>query len=58
MSRDGLVPKTHTKMMDGIVNRMFVTFAAFPDFTWEVFDDLIAYHDMPKTRTLLYGRLM
>lgn len=57
MSRDGLVPKTHTKMMAGIVNSLFVTFAAFPNFTWEVFDDLIAYQDMPKKRTLLYQQI-
>lgn len=57
ISRDGLVPKTHTKMMAGIVNSLFVTFAAFPDFTLEIFDDLIAFNDLPKKRTLLYGQL-
>ncbi len=57
MSRDGLVPKTHTKMMTGIVNSLFVTFAAFPDFTWEVFDDLITFQDLPKKRTLLYRQI-
>ncbi len=58
MSREGLVPKTHTKMMAGIVGGLFVTFAPFPDFTWEVFDDLIAFQDMPKKRAQLYSQLV
>lgn len=58
VSREGLVPKSHTKMMAGIVNSLFVTFAAFPDFTWEVFDDLIAFQDMPKKRAQLYSQLV
>ena len=57
LSRDGLVPKSHAKMMSGIVNGMFVTFAAFPDFTWEVFDDLIAYQEASEKRALLYTQL-
>ena len=58
MSREGLVPESHAKMMAGIVNGMFVTFAAFPDFTWEIFDDLIAYEKAPEKRALLYSQLM
>ena len=58
MSREGLVSTDHAKMMMGIVNGMFVTFSAFPDFTWEVFDDLIAFQDQPKNRDLLYSQLM
>ena len=58
MSREGLVSTDHAKMMMGIVNGMFVTFAAFPDFTWEIFDDLIAFQDQPKNRDLLYSQLM
>jgi putative Ig domain-containing protein len=57
ISREGLVTKSHTKMMMRIVNGLFVTFAAFPDFTWEVFDDLIAFQDLPKQRALLFGQL-
>jgi putative Ig domain-containing protein len=57
ISREGLVPKTHTKMMMGIVAGMFATFATLPDFTWEVFDDLIAFEERPKNRTLLYSQL-
>ncbi len=58
MSREGQVPKTHVKMMTGIVGSLFTTFAAFPDFTWEVFDDLIAFQDLPKKRAQLYGQLV
>ena len=57
ISREGLVTKSHTKMMMRIVNGLFVTFAAFPDFTWEVFDDLITFQDLPKQRALLFGQL-
>jgi hypothetical protein len=57
MSRDGLVTKTHAKMMMRILGGLFTTFAAFPDFTWEVFDDLIAFQDLPKQRAILYGQL-
>jgi len=58
ISRDGLVDKSHTKMMMRIVNGLFQTFGAFPDFTWQVFDDLIAFQDLPKQRNLLYGQLV
>lgn len=57
ISREGLVTKSHTKMMMRIVNGLFVTFATFPDFTWEVFDDLITFQDLPKQRALLFGQL-
>ncbi|MHB8903452.1 MAG: hypothetical protein ACYC6Y_32205, partial [Thermoguttaceae bacterium] len=58
MSRDGLIPKSHDKMMTGIVGGLFVTFAPFPDFTWEVFDDLVAFQELPKRRVQLYAQLV
>ena len=58
MSRDGLLGKEHAKQMLGILDRLFITFAAVPDFTWKVFDDLITFQTVPKQRGKLYERLV
>ena len=50
MSRDGLLGKEHGKRMLGILDRLFITFAEVPDFTWKVFDDLITFQTVPKQR--------
>jgi len=57
MSRDGLITKVNSKPMQLALNRLFVTFAKCPDFTWQVFDDMVAFQDVPKQRAALYGRL-
>ncbi len=48
----------HKKDMAKILDSLFVTFANFPDFTWTIFDDLIAYHESADKRIELYGRLV
>jgi len=58
MSRNGEIVKEHHKQMTKAVNMLFVTFAKFPDFTWEIFDDLIAFQDVRKQRATLYERLV
>ncbi len=58
MSREGIVTNTHNKAMVKALEKMFTTFAAFPDFTWEIFDDLIAYQDVRKQREKHYGCLV
>ena len=58
MSRSGEIAKEHQKQMNKAVNMLFVTFAKFPDFTWEIFDDLIAFQDVRKQRATLYERLV
>ncbi len=58
MSRDGTIGVEHNKTMRVTLDRLFNTFAMFPDFTWEIFDDLIAYLDISKQRAKLYGRLV
>ncbi len=58
MSREGKITKAQSKMMMGILDGLFRTFAAFPDFTWEIFDDLIAFQDLPQHRQRLYARLI
>jgi len=40
-----------------VLDRLFTTFAALPDFTWVVFDDLVSFQDLPDKRADLFGRL-
>lgn len=58
MSREGVIAKEHGKQVTKAVNGLFVTFAKFPDFTWKIFDDLIAFQDNRKQRATLYERLV
>lgn len=58
MSRDGSITTAHNTTMRAALRKLFTTFAAFPDFTWEIFDDLIAYNDSPKERANLYNQLL
>ncbi|MCA9115931.1 MAG: hypothetical protein KDA79_12670, partial [Planctomycetaceae bacterium] len=46
------------RMMVRSLDKLFVTFAGFPDFTWTVFDDLIRYEKELKVRNQLYERLI
>ena len=52
------VGKTHKKLMARTLDNLFRTFANYPDFTWKVFDDLIAYEKELPAKTLLYERLV
>ena len=58
MASEEIVKEKHHKQMTGILNRFFETFAHFPDFTWTIFDDLIAFEDRLKERIKLYERLV
>ena len=58
MSRSGEITRKHEKLMLGNLTNMFNRFAKFPDFTFEVFDDLIAFQDNVKIRDLWYGKLI
>jgi len=58
MSRDGLLVQRHVHVMMRILDRLFATFARFPDFTWEIFDDLIAFQTVAKQRAALYSQLV
>jgi hypothetical protein len=57
MSRNGQITKANSKPMMQILNRLFNTFAKMPDFTWKVFDDMVAFQDLPRQRAVLFGRL-
>lgn len=58
MSHEGQLGKEHGKQMLLILDRLFTTFAAVPDFTWRVFDDLITFQTIQKQRGKLYERLV
>jgi len=58
LSREGKIELRHRKLMQNLLDDLFTTFALFPDFTWTVFDDLVAYEDNPKVRNDLYGKLI
>ena len=58
MSANHEMTAEDNRRMKVIVAQFFKTFANFPDFTWTVFDDLIAYRDNPKEAASLYEQLI
>jgi hypothetical protein len=58
ISKQGGIAKSRVKQMMLNVDSFFRTFAAFPDFTWKIFDDLITFQDLPKQRNKYYERLV
>ncbi len=58
ISKQGGIGKQRLKQMVLNIDSFFRTFAAFPDFTWKIFDDLIAFQDVPKQRNKYYERLV
>ena len=58
MASNEVVREKHQKQMAGILTQLFGTFGNFPDFTWTIFDDLIAYEERLKERIKLYERLV
>lgn len=58
MSRDGRIDKGNTRQMSVALEKLYTTFAAVPDFTWTVFDDLTCFQHEPRQRAKLYERLI
>ena len=58
ISKNPSFEKKHQKQMMQVLDGLFVTFAAFPDFTWKIFGDLVAFQDNAKKRNELYNRLV
>jgi hypothetical protein len=58
LARESAGDKTLSKPFGQVLDKLFVTFARVPDFTWKVFDDLAAYPDDAKQRRALYERLI
>ncbi|MDA1016995.1 MAG: putative Ig domain-containing protein [Planctomycetota bacterium] len=50
--------KLQAKQMNAAMNQLFVNFAAFPDFTLTIFDDLIGFEPDKKQRIKLHYRLL
>lgn len=58
LARDGRIEADSNRQMTAMVDRLFRTFSAFPDFTWTVFDDLVQYQKMSRQRNKFYERLV
>jgi hypothetical protein len=58
MSREGMITAKYARTMMISLERLFVNFALFPDFTWTLFDDLVAFQTVPKQRNKLYERVV
>lgn len=58
MSGEEEVKVKHSKQMLAVLDQLFRTFSNFPDFTWKIFDDLIAFQSDHKQRTKFYERLV
>ena len=58
LSAGDQIEKKHHKAMMTALDALFTTFARFPDFTWTVFEDLVAFQTDAKLRNKLYERLV
>jgi hypothetical protein len=58
ISRRGDLDAKSRKVLMQALDDLFRTFANFPDFTWQVFDDLIAFEPDLKKRIAFYQRLL
>lgn len=57
MSAGGKIDEKNKKLMRKQLDVLFRTFANVPDFTWEVFDDFIAYEADANQRIKAYDQL-
>lgn len=57
LARGGVLEKKDTNTLKKYFGLLFKTFAQHPDFTWEVFDDLISFEPWKKQRGENYGKL-
>jgi len=59
LSKEGQITESRQiKQIMQLIDRLFVTFAAMPDFTWELFDDLVAFQKNRKQFLSYYERLV
>ncbi len=58
MAKKGVFAIRHTKTMKKTLDQLFRTFAKCPDFTWEIFDDLISFEKGRRQRINYYQRLV
>lgn len=58
VSKTATLTRADEKVLVTAVDDLFRTFAKVPDFTWEVFDDLIGFRKEEKDKIALYQRLV
>jgi len=58
LARDGKIEPSSYRVMTAMLSKLFVTFGKFPDFTWTVFDDLVAYQKNTKQRNRYFEQLV
>ncbi|MBC8115509.1 MAG: hypothetical protein H7062_14080, partial [Candidatus Saccharimonas sp.] len=58
LAREGKITTDSYRFMTAMFDKLFRTFANFPDFTWKVFDDLVQYQKNDKQRNKYYERLV
>jgi len=58
INKSGNVDGKDRRMAVKMLDELFRTYANFPDFTWEVFDDMIGFEPELKKRIALYQRLV
>lgn len=56
--RENHKDKQYSKRFAVVLEALFDTFAAYPDFTWEVFEDLVSYRGEIPDRISAYQRLI
>ena len=58
LAKENAGKKEYAKYVTAAIDQMFDVFAAFPDFTWEVFDELVSYDPDIRNRMDLHARLL
>ncbi len=58
LAREGRIGSDSNRQMTAMFEKLFRTFASFPDFTWTVFDDLVQYQKNARQRNKYYGQLV
>lgn len=58
LAREGRIGTDSNRQMTAMFDKLFRTFANFPDFTWVVFDDLVQYQKNAKQRNKYFERLV
>lgn len=58
LAKENELPKQEQTLLVTALDSLFITFAKVPDFTWEVFDDLISFRKDEKERIALYQKLV
>ncbi len=58
LANDRDLEKSQLKTMTVLLNQLFINFAAFPDFTLPIFNDLISFEKDAQKRVAMYYQLL